>query len=86
MSPLLFIVVMEYLSRYLNLKVPNSFKFHKGCKDVRLNQLYFTDDLFIFCYGDVAFVSFLANALEHFERVSGLQVNEEKSVIYYSCV
>lgn len=31
MSPLLFVIAMEYLSRYLEGRLLINFKFHKGC-------------------------------------------------------
>lgn len=48
LSPLLFILCLEYLSRKL-LDVPNFFKFHNGCVGLKINQLSFADDLMIFC-------------------------------------
>ena len=50
MSPLLFVLAMEYLSMCLKRRIPETFVFHYGCKNQRLNHLIFVDDLFIF-YG-----------------------------------
>ncbi|XP_074283335.1 uncharacterized protein LOC141607886 [Silene latifolia] len=54
MSPLMFTVCMEYLSRLLQLAgdLPG-FHFHTLCKNIKLNHLMFADDLLLFCKGDV---------------------------------
>ncbi|KAA0062888.1 non-LTR retroelement reverse transcriptase-like protein [Cucumis melo var. makuwa] len=51
LSPFLFVMVMEVLSRMLN-KIPQSFKFHHRCEKVKLTHLTFADDLMIFCAAD----------------------------------
>ncbi|KAH0695979.1 hypothetical protein KY289_013461 [Solanum tuberosum] len=51
-SPLLFILVMEYLSRTLKtMSMLPDFRFHPMCKGLNLTHLTFADDLMIFCYG-----------------------------------
>ncbi|XP_021727232.1 uncharacterized protein LOC110694368 [Chenopodium quinoa] len=74
MSPLLFVIVMEYLSKILR-KVGGmrSFKFHSRCKMLNLNHLAVADDLMMFCYGDKKYVSLLVRALDIFGKCSGLQ-------------
>ncbi|XP_070049962.1 uncharacterized protein [Nicotiana tomentosiformis] len=49
LSPLLFILVMEYLSRSLKIisRLPD-FRFHPMCKELQLTHLTFADDLMIF--------------------------------------
>lgn len=86
-SPLLFVLTMEYLSRYLAELMLTTFKFYKGCKDVKLNHhLCFADDLFLFNNRDVGSVKALTDALKHFEKVSGLRVNGNKSFVYLARV
>ncbi|WMV18664.1 hypothetical protein MTR67_012049 [Solanum verrucosum] len=67
MSPLLFVLVMEYLSRILNSmgNLPN-FKFHPMCKKLKLTHLIFADDLMIFCKGNMESVNRVMEALAHF--------------------
>lgn len=63
---------------------PLSFKFHKNCKCVNLNHLCFADNLFLFSYGDVKFVRFFTGALQYFQNVQGLQINKDKSFIFFA--
>ena len=70
---------IEYLSRALNSKVSNTFKYHQGCEKDKLNHLCFADDLFIFYYGDLPSVKQISDILKHFQQVSRLQVNADKS-------
>lgn len=50
MSPLLFILVMEYLTHVLRWYVENlDFRFHPGCKHLGTNTLYFDDNFIFLC-------------------------------------
>ncbi|GKF06101.1 zinc knuckle CX2CX4HX4C containing protein, partial [Tanacetum coccineum] len=55
LSPYLFTLVMEVLMLMLKCHVhdSNEFTFHKKCADLGIVNLCFTDDLFLFAYGDV---------------------------------
>lgn len=83
LSPLIFELVMEYLSRMLSLMANDAqFRFHPLCKSHRLTNLAFADDLRVFCKGDSYYVKKIAVVLEQFASVSGLQANLRKSSIY----
>ncbi|XP_021739496.1 uncharacterized protein LOC110705884 [Chenopodium quinoa] len=87
MSPLLFVLIMEYLTRMLRkICKKKGFTFHQRCEKLALNHLIFADDLMLFCFGNKNFVQFLIRALKTFEKRSGLQVNTDKSVIYFGNV
>lgn len=86
-SPLLFVLVMEYLSRIL-LKMGQlpDFRFHPMCKKLRLNHLISADDLMIFCKGQEKSVQRIKEALDHFSKTTGLIANTEKSSIFIAGV
>ncbi|GKE20237.1 RNA-directed DNA polymerase, eukaryota, reverse transcriptase zinc-binding domain protein [Tanacetum coccineum] len=77
MSPYLFTLVMEVLTLIVKNKVDKNkeFKYHFGCKKVKLTHVCFADDLLMFCNGDVGSVNTLKEAIEDFGAVSGLMPN-----------
>ena len=81
LSPLLFVIGMEYLSRILR-SAEGAFHFHPRCKTIILSHLCFVDDLMLFCKGDVSSVRSLCNCLHLFSQTSGLQAYSAKSAIY----
>ncbi|XP_059285182.1 uncharacterized protein LOC132038545 [Lycium ferocissimum] len=53
-SPYLFAIAMEYLSRNLKgLKQGQGFRFHPKCSKLKLTHLCFADDLLLFTIGDL---------------------------------
>ncbi|XP_021750880.1 uncharacterized protein LOC110716560 [Chenopodium quinoa] len=87
MSPLLFVIVMEYFIRLMRkISKLNRFKFHSRCKGLSLNHLIFADDLMLFSYGDKDSIELLARGLKTFEKCSGLKANAEKTSIYFGNV
>ncbi|GFY85594.1 hypothetical protein Acr_04g0003320 [Actinidia rufa] len=84
-SPFLFVLCLEYLSRSLNqLKDNRDFKFHPRCQDLNITHLAFADDLMLFSRGDVESVQLLMNKMRRFGDYSGLRVSMEKSNLYAS--
>ena len=84
LSPLLFVLCMEYLSRAFAANLPTDFQFHSGCKDPKIVHLSFADDLLIFSSCRLTSVQFISNILTHFSEVSGMKVNEGKSAIFFA--
>lgn len=83
MSPLLFVICMEYLSRLLNYAgKQKGYNFHYRCKSLALNHLVFADDLIIFCKGDYESIMWNLRSLATFAASSGLNANAGKSAIY----
>ncbi|XP_056688091.1 uncharacterized protein [Spinacia oleracea] len=83
MSPLLFVICMEYLSRVLHsMSLLPLFQYHPRCKAVKLTHLCFADDLILCCKGDFASIYLLLQAFKLFSDTSGLQPNKQKSSIY----
>ena len=81
LSPLLFVIGMEYLSRILR-SVKDSYKLHPRCKRIKLSHLCFADDLMLFCKGDVSSFRTLYLCIQNFSQASGLLANTSKSAIY----
>ncbi|XP_022157393.1 uncharacterized protein LOC111024102 [Momordica charantia] len=65
LSPYLFVMVMELLSRMLNRPL-SVFRFHQKCEKVGLAHLCFADDLMIFSHGDLGSLSFIKDVLVSF--------------------
>lgn len=59
LSPLMFVICMEYLSRLISYVLDmHDFSFHQSCKKLKLDHLCFTNDLLLFCKGDLASLVF----------------------------
>lgn len=72
MSPLLFVLTMEYLTRVLLWYNHHSgLNFHPGCKRANLPALCFIDDLILLSKANVKVVSSLLNAFDMFSIASG---------------
>jgi len=81
-SPLLFVIVMDYLSRALKIAAQSlDFKFHPLCKSVSLAHLCFGDDLLLFCKADCGSVACLMAAFQHFSECTRLEANLESQII-----
>ncbi|XP_062100338.1 uncharacterized protein LOC133806230 [Humulus lupulus] len=87
MSPILFVLIMEYMTRCLQLDARSpSFRFHPMCKSLKLINLCFADDVILFCKGSSAVVNILKDSLRKFSEASGLSINTKKSQIYFGGV
>ncbi|GJV17423.1 RNA-directed DNA polymerase, eukaryota, reverse transcriptase zinc-binding domain protein [Tanacetum coccineum] len=65
MSPYLFTLVMEVLTLMVQRRIErdNQFKYHWGCKEIKLAQLCFSDDSLMLCNGDYKSVEILKEAI-----------------------
>lgn len=87
LSPLLFVIVMEYLYRVLQkLKQVPNFNFHPKCEKLAIINLSFADDLLMFTRGDPMSVRLAMNAFNDFSAATGLRVNPSKCNIYFGNV
>lgn len=82
-SPLLFVISMEYLSKILrNIGEHPQFQFHPRCKAVKLTHLCFADDLILCCKGDFSSIYIILQAFKLFTDTSCLKANTKKSSFY----
>nr|GEW66990.1 hypothetical protein [Tanacetum cinerariifolium] len=85
LSPYLFTLVMEILMRMLKRRVTgsNSFSYHRYCEKLKLVNLCFTNDLFLFAYGNVESARVLMEGLMEFKQASNLVPSLPKSTAYF---
>ncbi|WMV31905.1 hypothetical protein MTR67_025290 [Solanum verrucosum] len=87
LSPFLFILAMEGLSRMLEkakqLQWTEDFEVGNGYgPPVSISHLLFADDTLVFCGAKKSQVQYLSLTLMLFEALSGLHINMSKSTIY----
>ncbi|XP_074314122.1 uncharacterized protein LOC141649329 [Silene latifolia] len=84
-SPLIFTLCMDYLTRMTNFATDRwPFQYHPLCKGSKLNHLMFADDLLMFCKGNANSIMLLIRAFSSFSKASGLTMNTTKSEVYYN--
>ena len=83
LSPYLFTMIMNILSNILN-NAPGFFKFHWKCRDLKINHLFFADDVLLFSHGDRNSIMHLMNSLSKFGSLSGLNPSMSKSTCFLS--
>jgi len=86
-SPLIFVMCMEYVSRYLKLAgIHEEFKFHRQCKTMQITHLSFADDVILFAGGNVRAGEIILQYFTRFLEASGLIISKEKSEIIFGGV
>ena len=85
MAPLLFLIVVEGLSRYI-LTAQNSGVFQgiSFGNNIILSHVLFVDDIILVSDGSDRSLSTLYEVLMVFCKASGMIINEDKSYFYYS--
>ena len=84
LSPLLFVITMEYLSRLMKrMSGDRRFKFHPACKRFCLTHLIFADDLMLFSKADPISLQLIMSALQNFHSCAGLKTNIQKSQLVF---
>ncbi|XP_073263197.1 uncharacterized protein [Populus alba] len=87
LSPYIFICCMEYFSRMLKLATQqDGFRFHPKCELQGISHLAFADDILLLSRGDPSSVQCLLSQLSLFGQTSGLDINPQKSSIFFGGV
>lgn len=82
-SPVIFVIGMEYLSRILQATSRSSnFNYHPRCKKLGLNHLIFADDLMLMCKGETSSIKVLTEIITTFSKTSRLTANLNKSAMF----
>ncbi|GJR98403.1 hypothetical protein Tco_0270577 [Tanacetum coccineum] len=67
-------------------KKARKIKYHHGCKELKLSNMCFADDLLVLCNGDVESVGVIKKTLDQFSSIYRLFPNMGKSVIFFGSV
>ena len=87
LSPMLFVIVMEYLTRTLDLlQLNHNFNYHSKCEKLKITSLTFVDDLLLFARGDKTSVQLLMDRFRQFSASTGLKENPQKCNIFFGSV
>lgn len=82
-SPYLFLICMEYFHRLFHCKADElKFNFYFKCSKLKITHLAFADDLMVFTRGDSKSIQIALDTLQEFSIASGLEFNNDKSVIF----
>lgn len=83
LSPYLFVICMEVLSKMLDKAgAQRKFGYHPYCQDLKLTHLSFADDLLIFSDSRRSSVDGILEIFKSFAEASGLHISMEKSTLY----
>lgn len=83
-SPYLFIMVMEVLSKLLETAAnQGSLSLHPQCSSPRITHLLFADDLLIFSDGSRHSLTGIKEVMSNFKRMCGLDMNAAKPKIFF---
>ncbi|XP_062103573.1 uncharacterized protein LOC133814656 [Humulus lupulus] len=87
LSPLIFVLIMDYLTRsLLHAAQDSKFRYHPLCKSLKLINLCFADDLILLSKGSKQSIKVLKEVLDGFSNTIGLHVNVNKSQIFFGGV
>ncbi|GJS78396.1 RNA-directed DNA polymerase, eukaryota, reverse transcriptase zinc-binding domain protein [Tanacetum coccineum] len=60
-----------------------SFKYHVGCKELKLTHICFADDLLVLSHGSISSIKVIKEALNELCKTFGLLPNMSKSTIFF---
>ncbi|KAL8107498.1 hypothetical protein AgCh_024056 [Apium graveolens] len=83
LSPYIFSICMNVLSCLLS-NSPSNFHHHWKCKSLKINHLFYADDVLLFSRGDKDSIHHIMSSLDGFSKLSGLKPSIHKSTIFLS--
>ncbi|XP_021741304.1 uncharacterized protein LOC110707584 [Chenopodium quinoa] len=84
MSPFLFALCKEYLSRFLKEMTWNpNFNYYPRCEKLGITHMMFADDLLLFSRADSISIQLLLLTFQKFSCASRLMANLSKSEVYF---
>ena len=87
LSPYLFVVCMNVLSRMLDkAAVSGKIGYHPRCQSIELTHLCFADDLMVFADGTRESIEEILKVFDEFDRMTGLKISLEKSTLFLAGV
>ena len=73
-SPLLFVLMMEYLNRIMvKMQRDPNFNHHSHCERLGITHLSFADDVLLHCRGDEKSIEMILKAFSFFSKSTGLE-------------
>jgi len=84
LSPLFFVVTMEYFTRLMQqTSMQPGFSIHPHCRKLNLTHLMFADGVIIFSKAHPPALALIMQALQTFHQTAGLKANHSKSQIVF---
>lgn len=87
LSPLLFVIIMEYLNMFLHkMQKDSNFNYHAQCEKLSITHIAFVDDVLMFSRGDLISVEMMMKTTKVFSMSTSLIFNPRKCKIYFGGV
>ena len=87
LSPYLFVIVMDVLSKQLDRAAGlQQFGYHPKCKKLGLTHISFADDIMVLSDGKVRSLEGIVSVFDSFAKQSGLKISMEKTTIYLASI
>ncbi|XP_058725382.1 uncharacterized protein LOC131596669 [Vicia villosa] len=83
-SPLLFMLIMEYLTRLIDrMQLDPNFNHHPKCEKVKMTNLTFADDILLFCREDAISGQMMLQTMHKFSTSTSMVMDPNKCKIYF---
>lgn len=81
-SPLLFVLIMEYLHRILQrLQDDPNFNFHPKCEKLKIINLCFVDDILVCVRGDIGSMKLIMQKMKKNSTTISMYINNPKNKV-----